>query len=335
MFASWNALSIALLIEWLLILLLFAVGACLVCCRTKFALWSRWRIVALALSSIVILSLFSARPVRLNEKVLGKIHVLPGAGGRLVEIEMKKANDEIQFRIQQEDTWFHYKFLLVGGVLAGFFGALQFSRTPRIPVAQVFRSAKVCSALALTCVVALAIDIHLRNNIVVIQQLALWIANYAEPAMMPQVLDGPPAAGGFVPWEKFLRTPGAGMHSDEWYGFLFYPHLHFLTWVLYLLYLSCFQWIAVKAVRKPRRAEQDALLAGGFVLVHVAVAVFAFMGHFVPRTLEMNVLPKSDSWQTGAAAAYAYLLGALLLVAINSPYLFRFLLPSIFRRVKS
>jgi hypothetical protein len=322
-------LPIAILIGWLLIVLFFLAGAWLVERREKVVYWSRWRIVALFLSSIVIIVLFSTRPVRLNESVFGKVTVQPGAGGPLVEIELKKANEEIQFRIAQEDTWYHYKFLLVGGVLAGFFGVLQFSGAARVPVTQIVRSEKVCSALALTCVVALAIDIHLRNNIVVIQQLALWIANYAEPAMMPA------AAGGFVPWEKFLRTPGAGMHSDEWYGFLFYPHLHFLTWVLYLLYLTCFHWIALKAVRKPRPAEQDALLAGGFVLVHVAVAVFAFMGHFVPRALEMNVLPMADSWRTGAAAACAYLLGALLLVAINSPYLVRFLIPSIFREAKS
>ncbi|HXH37439.1 MAG TPA: hypothetical protein VNN08_02325, partial [Thermoanaerobaculia bacterium] len=276
--------------------------------------WSTYRLPALMISSAVLIVLFSARPIALTHPPTNVAPALTPGG--LVQIELKKANDEIQYRIEQEDSWFHYKFIFVGALLAAFFTRL--TRESNEPLLDFVGSTTTCFVLALACIVALAIDIHLRNNIVVIQQLALWIRHYAEPSLVGT------AGSGYQPWELFLRMPG-GMHSDEIYGLLFYPHLHFLTWILYMLYLICFQWIAVNpampADRKPTvraiPAEygEDLLLGGSFLFVHAAFGAFAFVGHFVPGSLKLRAVPFTDCWETGMDAAWFYLLAALLLVA--------------------
>ena len=42
-------------------------------------------------------------------------------------------------------------------------------------------------ALALSCVVAIAVDLHIRGNSIVSDQLGLWIANYAEPRFIDEI----------------------------------------------------------------------------------------------------------------------------------------------------
>jgi hypothetical protein len=291
-------------------------------CWPKWSkLWSRGRLGALLLSSIVIMILCSARPIDLMRRP----QVLPAKDNKLVEIELEKANAEIQYRIQQEDTWFHYKFLFVGALFAGFFTKFRLGHNSRRTLLVIVSSSTTCFVLALACVVALAIDIHLRNNIVVIQQLALWIRYYAEPSLASMVHTG------FQAWEEFLRMPG-GMHRDEMYGFLFYPHLHFLTWILYVLYLGSFHWLSINPDSRRSNAE-NVLMASGFFGVHAALAAFAFVGHFVPHALKTKAMPWiGDCWQTGLAAAGGYLLLVLMLVAINSPYLVRFLCPKNFQQ---
>jgi hypothetical protein len=277
-------------------------------------LWSYGRLMALILSSAGIMILCSARPIDLMQTP----QVSPAKDHELVTIELGKANAEIQYRIQQEDTWFHYKFLFVGALFAGFFTKFRLGHNSRRTLLVIVSSTTTCLVLALACIVAVAIDIHLRNNIIVIQQLALWIRYYAEPSLASTVHTG------FQAWEEFLRAPG-GMHRDEMYGFLFYPHLHFLTWILYVLYLGSFHWLSINP--KSRRTDpENVLMASGFLGVHAALGAFAFVGHFVPRALKTKAMPFiGNCWQTGASAAWGYLLLVLMLIAVNSPYLVRFL----------
>ena len=306
---------------WLIQLLLFVVfahGAVLV---IRFReTWPAARVASLVLTSLVVIVISSTRPMRIDETEFpAKPVPVSGASTKLIEMELQKANDEILLRVGQEDTWFHYKFIFVGAMLAAFGSVFTFRRKKLdVELAVIIQSPTTCTLLALACVVALSIDIHLRNNIIVIQQLGLWVARYAEPALMPA------AATTYLPWEQFLRT-GGGMHSDSLYGFAFYPHLHFLTWAVYASYLACFHAIAVRASKSADRRQPYALLTGGFVAVHAAFAVFAWVGHFVPGALETNMIPFGDEcWRTGASAAFGYLLLALLLVVLNWPFAWQF-----------
>jgi len=48
-------------------------------------------------------------------------------------------------------------------------------------------SAPASLALALSRVVAIAVDLHVRGNSIVSDQLGLWIGNYAEPRFIDQI----------------------------------------------------------------------------------------------------------------------------------------------------
>lgn len=305
------------------------------------------RVAVLILASMLLIVLFAFRPVRLQSGLLkydvATAKPLDGTARELIRLELQKANDEIKLRIEQEDTWFHYKFLLVGVLLAAFLGYLGFGdgrlfgesnrgtpqkeRSPKERLDEILDSRATCSVLVMALVVALTIDMHVRNNAIVIQQLALWIANQVEPAFL-QTAFSSQATGAFLPWEQFLRVefPAAGMHRDDLYGFAFYPHLHFLTWVLYMFYLGSFQKLSLAHGRllKPNesaRLQQPWITIAGFVLVHLSFAAFAWIGHYVPGALELKILPWRESWKSGSNAAIYYLIPWALLVILNVPYL--------------
>jgi hypothetical protein len=277
-----------------------------------------------------LIGLSAFRPVRLQSELL-KYNVaaakpLDGTARELIKLELQKANDEIKLRIEQEDTWFHYKFLLVGVLLAAFLGYLGFgdgkkTGTPKERLDEIIESRAISSVLVLALLVALAIDMHVRNNAIVIQQLALWITYHAEPAFLQTVFD-PKATGAFLPWEQFLRveSPVAGMHRDDLYGFAFYPHLHFFTWVLYMFYLGSFQKLMLAHANIAKRQLRSITIAG-FVLVHLSLAAFTWIGHYVPGALELKVFPYFAIWKNGALAALYYLIPCGVLVLLNIPYL--------------
>ena len=306
-----DCLSTLWLIEGLIIVFLFALAPFLANRIEALSV----RVAAITASLLLVFVISAIRPVKINETHYRKPSRVTERT-ELVTLELQKANGEIAIRVQQEDTWFHYKFLLVGSMLAAFSGVFTFGKQAgQLRLAEVATSPTTCTLLGLACIIALSIDIHLRNNIIVILQLALWIAGYAEPALMPD------SATGFVPWEQFLRTEYEGMHADDLYGFLFFPHLHFLTWAVYATYLCCFQAVTVAASRQSTESYPRALLGGGFIAVHLAFAAFAWVGHFVPGAFLTDVLPLWHCWTTGAPAALPYVLLAVLLFAVNSPFL--------------
>jgi hypothetical protein len=296
----------------------------------------RGQIITLSLSSAFLLILFSARPIDLNTQRLN--YDASAASGtnaqELVKLEVQKANDEIKMRIEQEDTWFHYKFLLVGALLASFLGYLGFGgskshSSPQERLEEIVGSGATCSVLALACVVALAIDMHIRNNMVVIQQLALWINYYAEPALL-QTSYRSMRAGAFIPWEQFLRIPGAGMHRDDLYGSAFYPHLNFVTWVIYVLYLGSlyrlsFERSDARKSQRPASSRQTQIAIAGFALVHLSFGAFTWIAHYVPGAFLLKLMPYSENWKSGATSALIYLLPWAFLVLLNIPYLWPFL----------
>lgn len=289
----------------------------------------------LFVSSLCLLPVFSVRPMRLRPipeltgYAANPSSWLPsGTAQELIKLEMQKAVDEIKLRIEEEDTWFHYKIVLVGGLLIAF---LQYIRTSAkdLPSSKqrledLFLSPATCSALALACVIALAIDIHIRNNIVVIQQLALWMANFAEPAFLqqPSAFQLLPSSGPhFYAWEQFLRIAlptSAGMHQDDLYGLVFYPHLHFLTWLIYMLYLWIFQQISLTSSESTPEELSHPSLFIGFALVHLTLAIFAWTGHAAPSAFEFRLIPgNSDSWCSGWLNSAYYLIPVLILSAFN------------------
>ena|ERR1700674_4139432 len=274
----------------------------------------------LSLTSICAFILFSARPVRLASPLgeyAGSPEHSPIASGALdfVKAEYEKAVEEIRFRIEIEDNWYHYKFLLIGGLVVFLLGWGRARRDPSNDPSKLLDSEINCSICAVACVIALAIDIHIRNNTIVTQQLGLWIANYVEPAFLqtPFPLKNPT---GFVPYEQFLRIqlPGiTGMHADELYSFAFWPHLHFLTWVVYILYV----WLFHRALRLNSSTRRKAFLFAGFALVGISFAAFTWVAHSGPEYLEFKIVPWVNWWQKGWVCSSLYLLIWCCMMLVN------------------
>ncbi len=318
-----------------------SIGALSIVLAALVYIWMRPRTTAarvgsLLLSSLGLLVVCSEPTVRLREQLvnsLPKYQLQPLASQLfdLIKAEHQKAVDEIRLRQQEEDDWFHKKFLLVGGLFSAFLivvgvGAKPSASHGEKQLERLAISRVTASALALALVVALAIDMHVRRNIVVVQQLGLWIRHCVEAVLSPPIVPNAVApTGGFLGWESFLRTqlPDAGMHSDELYNFFFYPHLHFLTWILYILYVSSLQiiFLTPEAAATERRLRQRRLSSFGFVLVHSSILAFAWAAHLYPRAIELKPFPVGETWLYGWAGAGVFAIPALCAAIAVYPYI--------------
>ncbi len=292
-------------------------------------------VLMLILATFLFIVLLSVRPIRLVDPLTAfskntSSLKLNTEGWKLLEMEHQKAINEIQMRIKFEDEWFHNKFMLVGGLLTGFLLFLGMAKRVNEQtikggevtiyeqrLAEIFHSNAASSVLALSCVISMAIDIHIRNNMVVIQQLALWITHFVEPAYLHLASAMQPSSN-FYAWEQFLRI-GGGMHRDDLYGFVFYPHLHFLTWVLYILYLITLY----RGIQKERDPEQNRIAFILFVLVHLTLAGLTGIAHAAPAAFEYKIVPYIDWWVTGWLAVAYFFIAWFLLIMVTLPISYR------------
>jgi hypothetical protein len=169
--------------------------------------------------------------------------ILDPSADRFILAELQKGINEIQLRLQDQSSWFHYKFLFVGGLLAAFLALFPYAhlRTscngergdPDTKLEETLQSPLATIALASVCSLSLMIDLHIRGNAIVINQIGLWIASHVEPLYLNTYVFPPYA---FVPWETFLRH-GAAMHTDIANSITFFWPIHILT-------VACFFFIS-------------------------------------------------------------------------------------------
>lgn len=241
----------------------------------------------------------------------------------LITLEHAKAVDEIKFRLTQQDSWYHYKFIFIGALLALFLGQTGLfkgreednSHISYTRLKYLLTADSNHSVIALACVLALIVDMHIRNHMFSMQTLGLWIANYVEPAYLPL---HPP--GGFYPWEQFIRRPdGPSTNLDSLYRLAFSTHLHYMTKIIYLLYITVLQQVCLAYSRSGGRGRRQIVLFG-FMFVHLSALAFVFVAHAVPSTYEMSLIPLGR-WANGWESMAYYLIPWLALVALNVPYL--------------
>jgi hypothetical protein len=208
---------------------------------------------------------------------------------KLFELEVNKVFDELGARIGYMDSWFHYKFVLIGAVLAltlnqflaAMFGkkAKHFQKSVIPGVPDLHHAAAL--VLAPCCLVALVADIHIRIDAIMTGMLGNWIAYFVEPD---------PKGTGLYFWENFLRLDArlhdaaGGLHRNWVAQFTFSPHLHFLTWPLYIAYIWVFQEIALTQVETNR-----VLVRGTWWVVQVALLSFVVVAHSTPFAYDMKV----------------------------------------------
>jgi hypothetical protein len=239
--------------------------------------------------------------------------------------EVQKANDEIKMLEEEIDTWYHYKFILIGGLVAIFLGqtgGLGGGRNRPVDISDaslgtVFTSTRAALVLALACVIALAVDMHIRNNFFGMQQLGYWLSTRVEPKGE--------IASRF--WETFLR--GESKHSMQnslAIQMLYGIQVHFLTIFVYLLYLSIFQGVSLFVQDK---GKQTIALAT-FLMVHLTVIAFIILVHTVPAVYNVSWFPGDCSICTinESLAAIPYAVAWVVLILLNLPYLI-YLFPSV------
>jgi len=325
--------------------------------------------VHLIVGSLLFFVLLTDNPVRLNEHF--KYHNNPSAvevrfppgntAWDLLKDEHKKVVDEIKMRIEQEDAWFRYKFILAGGLLTAFLvnmvglGGNQDRGTDSDhQLKRLIGSKATCMALAMACVVVTVIDIHIRSNIGVSNQLGLWIANYVEPASLQRPFDQSKLENfllPYLPYEQYLRVPpyeqyqrvppdgpGSGMHEDYVSHLIYWAHLHFLTFTIYVVCLGSFQTYYINLNRttgnnQPNQSELQFLFFITFGFIHLSVLFLTLTIHYVPGAFEVKlgildlVLPKAwcpGGFCSGQLSAVVYSIIAFVLVVVNGIFLFGF-----------
>jgi hypothetical protein len=244
----------------------------------------------------------------------------------LIRVEFQKAIDEIKLRLEEQNSWYHYKFLLIGGIFALFLGhsAVLMGGVSPASVkpagknfADVITSTSNYSILALTVVIAFALDMHIRNNMFGNQTIGLWIANYVEPSY--------PYDPGFFPWETFLRKANnPRIPFDSAYKLGFSVQLHFMTIAAYLVYTIVFHQVCINVSKQPTKTQHEMIVKNqivifGFVLVHLAVFAFVFVTRAVPGTYEMNLIPLSR-FANGWTTIVYYMLPLVCLLLLNMPF---------------
>jgi hypothetical protein len=198
-----------------------------------------------------------------------------------LELQLVKANTEIQSRLNQETEWFKIKYLYVGVVLLGFLINTYFKGDTISPedINRRFwmasQSYVTSFMLACTVIVAVSIDMQIRSGRIVINQLGSWIYHYAEPILL-----GDDELG----WEAFLRLDG-GYHANTVYNMTFWPNIYYLSIGLYLLYLVVTQ----RALAKRNLHRHTIWL--GFCMLHATLLIAALSSHVGPYTFSVNPHP--------------------------------------------
>ena len=269
---------------------------------------------------------------------------------KLLIEEHKKAVEEIKNRDLEEDSWFHYKFILVGGLLAatmGYIGGFGEDRkasqeSPGQRLVTLSKSPSTAVILALASVLALGVDMHIRANTCETDQLGLWIRYYVEPvAFHAKAAPDPKAKSdlsqsfldNFRGWEEFLResassttqlvdwkqSGGTSLHSDELQSLFYDPHIYFLTVFVYILYLAVFQTFAWRGTDSASDGRIIPTIC--FVVVQVSFFAFAWIAHSAPRMFAIKVLPFLLAYETGYNVPLHYFVPCFALVILNIPYL--------------
>lgn len=295
----------------------------------------------LLMSFVLLVLIFSPNPVKLKDelKLVRSPEQAQAATSprveKLIDTQLQKANDEIKMLQEQIDTWFHYKFILIGGMIALFLGHFgifgkQTAPSPKTSekvLVATLMSNRTSILLALVCIVAFVIDMHIRTHLTNMQGLGHWIYNYVEPShfntMGAQTGSIPReglAGSQFFPWEAFLHTNTRQVQqTNPLYRAAYSFQLHFMTIAIYMLYLIVFQNVCLLC----KRGKQQQVAFLGFIMVHVAVLAFIIVGHTIPNSFEVRCFPISnkDCWLTGSQGSTYYLGAWVLLLMVSFPYL--------------
>ncbi len=260
----------------------------------------------------------------------------------LITTEHHNAMEEIRLRIEHDDEWFHIKFLLIGGLFTLVGSLVVVERielatkdTSRLGIEHFIARPAGSSILAIVLIVAITIDMHVRTSYLVVHQLANWIMSNVDANLNCEksIFSSYCNSSAYVSWEQFLRLSSGslkGMHEDFLWSMFQTPHIHFSTWALYVLYISAVFWLASSPASAARLASspasppsaaispsENAIVVLLFVIVHVALGAFAFIGHSAPASFyEKVIMPIPGYWISGQDAGYIFVLVWIIMTGL-------------------
>lgn len=288
---------------------------------------------AFLVATFVVLSLLFLSPsIRLTDKLQeyakseGR-NSLDRSTMQYLEVENQKVIEEIKLRTEAQDSWFHYKFILTGGMVAlllgqiglGHFGSDRKEQPAggksRRWVKDFFSSEAAYLILALSCVVGFIIDMHLRSQHYANQRLGLWLAYYVEPSFVTAKDMGL----GFRPWEQLLRASDSA-YLDNLYRLFYSLHLHYMTVFIYLLYSLLLQGVCLGFEHNEKNEGQRLAVMAGFIFVLLSAFAFTLVAHTIPGIFVMHLIP-FEMYENGLWSMLYYLIPVPFLVALHLPYL--------------
>jgi hypothetical protein len=217
-------------------------------------------------------------------------------------VEHKKAIEEIAARIEHEDDWFKWQFLVVG---AFFIGGCKLciseyqnsdskptdlennNRCLRIDkeLNEIIISQYFLAILSLTFILSTIIGIYEIHNLITINQIGLWITYFVEPYYYGKPIPSDEAFQHLIGWEQFIRQPDS-IQTDVLNTITGWTTFHYLTITLYCVYLVILYMLTCKSA--PYRTIHWYTNAS-FGAVHLAILVFAFVGHSIPGNFHFVV----------------------------------------------
>ncbi len=206
----------------------------------------------------------------------------------IILIGYKKAVDEISSRNDRSNSWFHIKFLIIGAILSVLGYSVFKKRLDGIK--DIIEWDLFYMLIGICALISFSIDIQIRQNVLVTNQLGLWISQYIEP-LVNKGLVVPEhyltSSHTYIGWEQFLRISGTqkGFQMDPIYSLTFWPASHILTWILYISYLIL--GLTNQNSEKNHKIAKQFL----FFSIHISIILFAIMGTSLPNILRINIKP--------------------------------------------
>ncbi|MCG8700400.1 MAG: hypothetical protein MI922_20265 [Bacteroidales bacterium] len=138
----------------------------------------------------------------------------------ILKIEHEKIIQEIHNNTESIQTWIHYKFIIIGSLLAGIFIYLGFGNQENSsqnkkkkqkddPGGEFSKKLKAMLGdpalvllMSIVFTIGIIIDIQIKDSVIGSDSSGLWIKNYIEPVYTKA---HPKPYGRFLAWEQFLR----------------------------------------------------------------------------------------------------------------------------------
>jgi hypothetical protein len=110
------------------------------------------------------------------------------------------------------------------------------------------------------------------------------------------------------------------MHTDQLYRYTFYPHLHFLTWLVYVLYLWIFQNMCV--TNRKDDASDCWIVFATFCVVHLSLLAFVFIATQSPSQFEFQPIPYivENGWMSPLMTFSLYATVWFILITLSARY---------------